>query len=161
MSPEKITEQRRLVVDESLSWLGTPFHYSACVKGAGVDCAHVGATYTKILGIKLPFPSYYSPQWHLHETITPNGPRFVEIYVDGLHEAGFIDITKEEVLPGDAVLSLIGRTFCHGGIIVEWPYVVQAESVPAGAGKVIKANAEANWFLSGRELKFFSYKGWH
>jgi cell wall-associated NlpC family hydrolase len=160
-SPEEVTNQRVAVCTEAESWIKTPFHHAACVKGAGVDCAHVGATFEKVLGIKLPFPSYYASQWHLHETMTPEGLRFVEIYVDGLHNGGFIDITKEQALPGDVVLSKLGRTFCHGGIIVGWPWVVQAESSPVGAGKVVKANATANWFLSGRTLKFFSYKDWH
>jgi len=161
MTAEEITKQRQLVCEEALSWEGTPFHHAACVKGGGVDCAHVGATYTIILGITLPFPKFYSPQWHLHESQTPDGPRFVEIYIDGIHSAGFIDITKEQALPGDFVLSKLGHTFCHGGIIISWPYVVQAESMPFGAGKVVKANASANWFLSRRTLKFFSYKEWH
>lgn len=161
MSPEEIDIQRKAVCIESFEWIGTPFHHAACVKGGGVDCAHVGATYEKILNIKLPFPKFYSAQWHLHEVETEDGPKIIEIYLDGLASGGFIEIQKSEVLPGDVVLSKIGRTFCHGGIIVGWPFVIQAESTPVGAGKVVKANATANWFLSGRMLKFFSYKDWH
>lgn len=161
MSPAEIINQRRAVCTEALSWIGTPFHHAACVKGAGVDCAHVGATFEKVLGIKLQFPDFYSPQWHLHEVATSDGLRFVEIYIEGLLKNGFVEIVYNQKQSGDIILSKIGRTYCHGGIIVGWPHVVQSESVPIGAGKVIKANAEANWFLSGRELKFFSWKEWH
>ena len=157
----EIATQRQSVCKEAYEWVGTPFHHAACVKGAGVDCGHVTITYEKALGIKIPYPKYYSPQWHLHELDTDTGKRFVEIYIEGAIAAGFFEITKEEALPGDYVLSKIGRTFCHGGVIVGWPYVIQAESSPLGAGKVVKANANANWFLSRRALKFFSYKGWH
>lgn len=158
MSPEEVISQRNAVVAEALSWIGTPFHHNACIKGVGVDCAHVGATFERVLGIKFQFPEYYSPQWHLHEVSEKT--RFVEMYLEGLKLNNFIEIEKDKILPGDIVLSKIGRTFCHGGLIVGWPSVVQAESVPIGAGKVVKAYADANWFLSGRELKFFTRKEW-
>lgn len=141
--------------------LGTPFHHNACIKGVGVDCAHVGDTFKKVLGATFEFPSHYSPQWHLHETNTTEGPRFVELYIESVLAAGFIEIYPDQKKKGDIVLSKIARTFCHGGIIVEWPFVVQAESTPIGTGKVTKAYAHSNFFLSGKPLKFFSWKEWH
>ena len=59
--------QRAAVIAEARTWIGTPFHDVACVKGAGVDCAHfVHAAYTgagifEDLGIER-----YDPQWFLH-----------------------------------------------------------------------------------------------
>ena len=32
-------EQRDLVVKEAYSWIGTPYHHQAMIKGVGVDCA--------------------------------------------------------------------------------------------------------------------------
>lgn len=158
---EVTQSQREAVAIEAMSWINTPFKHAACVKAAGVDCAHVGETFRKVLGATFSFPPYYSPQWHLHEVNTEDGPRFVEIYIEGILNAGFIEIEKEQIQKGDVVLSKIGRVFCHGGIIINWPEVVQAESSPFGAGKVIKATANASWFLSGKQLRFFSWKDWH
>ncbi|MDO6044547.1 hypothetical protein Q4P48_08410 [Neisseria gonorrhoeae] len=33
------TDLRARIVEEARSWLGTPYHHHAMVKGAGVDCA--------------------------------------------------------------------------------------------------------------------------
>ncbi|MGH7053678.1 MAG: hypothetical protein ACREFA_07660, partial [Stellaceae bacterium] len=33
--------QRGLVVAEAESWIGTPFHHEAAVRGAGVDCLNL------------------------------------------------------------------------------------------------------------------------
>jgi|SRR5208282_1894247 len=168
MSPEEIMKQRQSIVKEALSWQGTPFHHAACVKGGGVDCAHLlKAIYKTCIGIPADFPEFpgfsrgqYPPQWHLHDL---NNIDKADFYLHGFarSEEGFFEVNQNQIAPGDAVLAVIGRTFCHAGIIVNWPKVIQAESAPLGSGKVVLANATANWFLSRRELKFFSRKDWH
>ena len=35
------TQQRTALVDAARSWLNTPYHHKARVKGAGVDCAQL------------------------------------------------------------------------------------------------------------------------
>lgn len=161
---EIINQQRYAVTKEAETWIDTPFYHWACVKGkkGGVDCIHLSAVYEKVLDINFgEWPVSFPSQWHLHEISTEKGKRFSEAYIKSLLDHGFVEIEKSEVLPGDVVLAKIGRVFCHGGIIVSWPWVIQAESNVYGAGKVVRANADANWFLSGKELRFFSLKEWH
>src|SRR5262249_4757318 len=76
----KMTEldpRRAAVVAEAESWIGTPFHHAARVKGAGVDCLMLLAEVYERAGI-VPHlePPFYVPDWHLH--------RDAERYLEGL-----------------------------------------------------------------------------
>src|SRR4051794_18561064 len=58
---------RACVVREAESWIGTPFHHAARVKGAGVDCLMLLAEIYEHAGIAPHIePSFYVPDWHLH-----------------------------------------------------------------------------------------------
>lgn len=54
---------------EALTWVGTPFHNHACVKGIGVDCAMLLVGIARNLSLVAPdwTPDFYPPQWHLHQ----------------------------------------------------------------------------------------------
>lgn len=167
MTKEEIEQQRQAVKAEASSWVGTKFHHLARVKGAGVDCAQfLAAVFEKVFEQKIQFPEFpgyvkgqYPPQWHLHDL---GNPAKADFYLHAFSEnEGYIEVDKSRIDVGDILLAIIGRTFCHGGIIVGWPMVIQAESSPLGTGKVTLVNANCNWFLTRRELKFFSRKEWH
>lgn len=139
------SEQRKLVVDEALSWIGTPFHERAAVKGekGGVDCARfIAAVFKGALSLEMPVPDV-SLQYNLHHS-DELYLREVEKY---FHEIG------PTPLPGDLVIPKLGRIHWHGSIVIEWPYVVSAHG---HAGKVLKTNAEVDDWIVGRELKFYS-----
>ena len=63
------TDRRDAVIAEARSWIGTPFHDCAQVKGHGVDCAQfIAAVYTAT-GTVPPFDiEPYSPQFMLHRS---------------------------------------------------------------------------------------------
>jgi NlpC/P60 family putative phage cell wall peptidase len=108
---------RAAVVTEAKSWIGTPFHHEACVKGAGVDCLMLlKGVYTEagvVRSLKIP---HYSADWHLHQN--------AERYMEGLlRYAREIDGPPE---PGDIALFRFGRTFSHGAIVTAWPRLVHA-----------------------------------
>jgi len=169
-----IQKQRQAVVAEAKTWLGTHFHHEANVKGAGVDCVHMPASsYNVALGVDIHVP-VYSAQWHLHQT----GPKgeYEELYLVNLKKEGFVEISdgQEDFEPfdpdnwvdakkdvGDLVVVQLARTYAHAAIIVNWPYVIQAESSPMGRGEVVEATVEANWFFTARPMKFYSRKEWH
>ena len=51
----KLKGMEKQVVEEALSWLGTPYKYAGSQKGKGSDCSGmVMGTYEKATGIKLP-----------------------------------------------------------------------------------------------------------
>jgi NlpC/P60 family putative phage cell wall peptidase len=111
--------QRRAVVAEARSWLGTPYHHEAQVKGAGVDCAQLLIGVFSAPGVALIEPldvPRYPPDWHLHRS----AERYLAIVLDHAREiAG-------PPGPGDIVLWRFGRCFSHGAIVVDWPTVIHA-----------------------------------
>src|SRR3954454_10152249 len=58
---------RAAVVTEAETWIGTPFHHAARVKGAGVDCLMLLAEVYERAGITAGRinPPFYVPDWHL------------------------------------------------------------------------------------------------
>lgn len=58
---------RNEIVQEALSWEGTPYHHQAGLKGVGVDCAYFIGHVAKNIGLIDEFVvEPYSNQWHLH-----------------------------------------------------------------------------------------------
>jgi len=139
---EPIAGTRDGVVAEARSWIGTPFHHGARVKGAGVDCLMLLAEVYERAGVACHIePPFYVPDWHLH--------RDAERYMEGLlFYARPIDGSP---LAGDIALFRFGRTFSHGAIVVEWPRLIHAY----WAIGVVWGDA-ALYPLKGREVRFFS-----
>jgi NlpC/P60 family putative phage cell wall peptidase len=107
---------RQRVVREAESWIGTPFHHAARVKGGGVDCLMLLAEVYQRASVSGRIePPFYVPDWHLH--------RDAERYMEGLlHYARPVDAPR----PGDIALFRFGRTFSHGAIVTSWPRLVHA-----------------------------------
>ena len=140
------TEQRARVVEVARTFIGTPFHDQQSLKGVGIDCAHLLREVYVEAGIIETFPiAPYSPQFMLH---TDEG--LFESYVRRVaHE-----IEPESVKLGDIVLYKVGRSFAHGGIVVEWPRTI------IHAFKSYRKVVETGAFdadLIGRKVKFFSH----
>jgi cell wall-associated NlpC family hydrolase len=101
--------ERARVVAAARSWIGTPYHHAADVKGrkGGVDCAMLLVRVYCDLGLVEPFdPRPYTRDWMLH--------RDEEKYL------GFL-LGRAELVetpgPGDVILFKIGRCFAHGGVV--------------------------------------------
>jgi NlpC/P60 family putative phage cell wall peptidase len=135
-------ELRAAVVAEATSWIGTPFHHAARVKGAGVDCLMLLAEVYHRAGVIAPVvPPFYVPDWHLH--------RDAERYLEGL-----LDYARPIDAPpgcGDIALFRFGRTFSHGAIVTRWPRLIHAYWTIG----VVWGDATLRP-LTGREVRFFS-----
>lgn len=109
-----IEKERRAVIAEAHTWLRTPYHHAANLKGVGVDCAQIMCeVYPTALrwmaGRKIETP-YYPQDWHLH--------RGEELYLQ------IIEQYAEPVAApkmGDIVVYRFGRTYSHGAIVIDWP----------------------------------------
>ncbi len=111
-------DKRKEVVAEARTWLRTPYHHMARVKGAGVDCVQIIIAVYAQCGLIEDFqPEFYPPDWHLH--------RSDEKYLQGVTKYA-TRIPVEEVLPGDLLLFRFARCASHGAIVTEWPRVVHA-----------------------------------
>jgi NlpC/P60 family putative phage cell wall peptidase len=113
---------RALVLGEVISWLGTPYHHAARLKGVGVDCLTLLAEVYERAGIiprvEIPF---YPPDWNLH--------RDAERYLEGVTRfARELPYGGDNPLPqlGDVAVFKFGRCFAHGAIVVSWPQLIHA-----------------------------------
>lgn len=107
---------RNSVLREARTWLGTPYHHRAAVKGAGVDCAQfLIEVYSKVGLAPRIDVGEYPPDWHLH--------RGDERYTGWVKQHATLTDT---CAPGDIALFQFGRCVSHAAIVVEWPVVIHA-----------------------------------
>jgi cell wall-associated NlpC family hydrolase len=140
--------QREAVVREARSWIGTPYHNCADVKGAGVDCGMLLVRVFVDTGLCPPFdPRPYPPDWHLHR----EAERYLGFIFDHGHEVA-------TPLRGDVAVYRFGRCYAHGGIVVKAePLTIVHAYQPAR--RVVE---EEVWHNSGlmqpkRAPRYFTY----
>lgn len=111
--------QRSAVLEQAATWLGTPYHHAAFVRGAGIDCAFFLICVYHDAGLT-PWidPRPYPPDWHLHR----DAERYLGWVEQYARELGANEVPK----PGDIVTVKVGRCFSHGAIVVAWPKVIHA-----------------------------------
>jgi len=113
-----VSVTRADIIAAALSWLGTPFHDGACVKGAGVDCANFLIGAVSDAGLIERFkPDPYTPQWFLHR----GEPIFLETLARYAHE-----IPKESVEAADIIMYKFGRQAAHGAIVIDAHTIIHA-----------------------------------
>lgn len=137
---------RELVIQEAETWLGTPYHHMARVKGAGVDCGQLPlGVYYNTGCIPYIKTEYYPPDFYMHrDEEWYRG--IVEVWAEILHD-------ETELRPADLVLYKIGRLFAHGAIVVEWPRIIHAKR---GRGVVYDDGTQGE--LRARSMAFFRPK---
>lgn len=100
---------RAAILAEAMTWLRTPWHHAARVKGAGVDCAQFLIAVYAAVGLVPEFaPEAYPADWHLHR----DEPRFLANllrYADPV----------EAPAPGDVAMFQYGRHAAHGSIVID------------------------------------------
>jgi len=113
---------RETAIAEAKSYLGTPFHYQACVKGVGVACGPlVWAAYKAFCepdGRFLPQIPLLPRDWHFH-TQKEHMREFLSSYC----------IQVQTPQPGDTALFKLGapdRPFSHCGLVIDWPVIIHA-----------------------------------
>jgi cell wall-associated NlpC family hydrolase len=102
-----VSSERARVVAEARTWIGTPYHSCADVKGAGVDCGMLIVRVFVDCSLVAPFdPRPYPIDWHLHRS----EERYLGFVFDHAHEIACPQ-------PGDVALFKYGRCYSHGGIV--------------------------------------------
>jgi cell wall-associated NlpC family hydrolase len=142
-----MTEQefRDAIVHEAKTWLRTPYHHHGDVKGVGVDCAMILVRVYSVVGVTDASvdPRPYPQDWHLHR----DSERYLETVMPYVRE-----ISREDVRPGDLVLTKFACAFSHSAIVVDYPRVIHAYAVD----KVVTyADLHKDPFAH-REKKYFS-----
>lgn len=130
-------EQRKAVVKEAFTWVGTRYHHAADVKGHGVDCAMILVKIYCGLNIAPKFdPRPYPAQWYLHRD-EERYLAWVQKYCDKV----------ETALPGDIAMYKYGRCTAHGAIIVDNDYMIHAYE-PVGQVEYVERRAFLDRFHS-------------
>ncbi|RVU17508.1 DUF6950 family protein [Methylobacterium oryzihabitans] len=83
---------RARIVAEARSWLGTPYHHQASLRGVGCDCLGLlRGVYTALYGAEPEAPPPYSPSWaedHGQETLRDAARRHLAEIDPDAAEAG-------------------------------------------------------------------------
>jgi cell wall-associated NlpC family hydrolase len=115
------------IVQEARSWIGTPYHLGARVKGAGCDCATFLAEVLIACGVaEREDLGVYSHDWFQHAESERYMLRLLRHAEKVLETVAYRSV---EAQPGDVVLTkAVGsHVFNHGGLVLEkWPNVVHA-----------------------------------
>lgn len=157
-----ISEQKRAVIDEALSWVGPPpwyrivtkYKHGEMLKGVAVGCASfIAATWNNALGTKLTVIPY-DEQWYLNAK--------EQLYLDNLKVQGFVEIPRCEVEAADLVIS---KPYCdiysHGAILVDWP--TPATIMHCSVKGVQRVpSLWSSWYFSQRRAthKYFRWGEW-
>ena len=111
-------EARSAVVAEAVSFLKTPYHHRANVKGVGVDCAQILIEVYSAVGLIERFdPGAYPPDFMQHR----NEESYLAWVLKYAHQV-------ETPKPGDIALYKFGRCISHSGIVIEWPTIIHAHA---------------------------------
>ena len=146
--PASSDAQRAAVVAAVRSWIGTPYHNCADIKGVGVDCGMLLVRVFVDSGLCPPFdPRPYPVDWHLH--------RGEERYL------GFVFDRAREIAaaqPGDVMVLRYGRCYSHGGVVTKSsPLTIVHAYYPAR--RVVEEAIGHNAVLADatRQPRFFSF----
>lgn len=127
-----MSDIRPLVCSIAASWLDTPYHHHARVKGQGVDCVHLLCAVLEESGLTSAIdPGFYDRAHHLH--------RDEEIYADALDRMAARTVHPK---PGDIALFKFFRTHSHAGFMVSTADVIHALTRPGGLGAVVKTSID-------------------
>ena len=116
---------RRLIVLEARTWLGTPYHHRAALKGVGCDCLGlVRGVWQAVFGLQVPDLPSYTGDW--------GDVTGIEALFDGLaRHLDEVDPSKAQA--GDILVFRIrpGRVAKHCGIMTGQARFIHAwESTP-------------------------------
>lgn len=140
-----MTPRQQAIIDSAMTWLGTPYHHRACVKGAGVDCAQIiKAVFVEAGLIETFEEGDYPPDWMQHRS----EERYLSFVTDRADQV-------DTPLPGDVALYKVGRCFAHGAIVIDWPLIIHASNRDR---EVVLADGTQGW-LAGREVQFWRARG--
>ena len=138
--------KRAEIAAQAQAWLGTPYHHHARLQGVGVDCAQLLCAVYEACGVAPHVEPEYPHDWHLH--------RGEELYIAWLERCGAREV-QTPARVGDVLLFRFGRTWSHGGIVVDAPGLV----VHAYLGRGVIATRLGEAPLDGRAPRCWSLWG--
>lgn len=153
---------REKVAAAARSWVGTPYHHMAAVKGHGTDCGMmIIRSFSEAGCIEDYNPEPYTPEWCLHR----DEEKYLEEVAKHLTETDIVDgnpTAMQRIAEGwqpglgDVLVWRVGRTFSHGAIVTGWPNVVHAY-FPSG---IVEEVALPHTPMADRPMRVFTFAGY-
>jgi cell wall-associated NlpC family hydrolase len=140
---------REDLVSEARSWIGTPWHHRACIKGVGIDCIRLIealAKFCKIIGDDFVTPDY--------------GPEPDGILLRKVLDQHLIPTEKKE--PGNVVLLAPGDRPQHVGILAPYKHGGLSMIHACNAKSCVPPRVIETRLLFARNMKFvasYSFPG--
>jgi NlpC/P60 family putative phage cell wall peptidase len=117
-STHPLSDLQQQVLAEAASWLGTPWHHEAGVKGAGVDCAMLLVRVFAAVGAIAPIDPRPYPIDHMLHSGDERFMGWLQQFAD--------PVTTGDPQPGDVVVYRVGRCYSHAAIVTQWPDIIHA-----------------------------------
>lgn len=135
---------RERIVADARTWIGTPFHHAAAVKGVGADCAgFLHGVFGELMGLR-PFPHGYAPDWCAHNEST--------MFLDWI---GSYVVEVQRPVPAGLVVAKYGLSYSHGGLVTFDNTVIHAFG-RNNQGRVRETNFRR--FHRGNHVRYFEPK---
>jgi len=134
------------IVTEARTWLGTPYHHQAALKGVGCDCIGLLRGVYEAFVAPLKVDINYSPHWHFHRT--------KEVLYSHVRQYAE-EIPLESAGLGNVLLFGFGTgSAAHAGIIATVDTIIHAY---AEIGKVAETRLSEKWI--NRRRAAFQFPG--
>jgi len=106
---------RQMIVDEALTWEGTPYAHQGRLKGIGCDCVGLVLGVLQNVGVFSPetldaLPKNYSPNWHLYSN--------EQVLLSYVEQLGGIEKHPLDMVPGDVLCLHYGQSTSHSAILL-------------------------------------------
>lgn len=145
---------RKAIVEEALSWTGTPFHPEGRVKGphGGCDCAtFIQEVFIAAGVIQREALEYYPMDGFAHTEDPAIKNRYLHELLKHCRELVLVPML---ISPGNIVLFRLHGSYWHGGIITDWPKIIHA-AADANPPRVVVSEAGKNPSLPIFKARFF------
>lgn len=142
---------RAAVVAEARTWLGTPFHHQASLKGVGCDCIGLIKGVGLALGILDYDPASPEAQPYLAYSRMPN-PQMMRRALSTFFEP----VAVADVLPGDFYYMAWIREPQHVALVTDTGII---HSYEGGPGKVVEHGLDETWrrrIVAAYRFKYFT-----
>lgn len=149
------------LIASARSWLGTPYHHRARLKGSGVDCGQLVIAAHVEAGLVADFETgFYTTDWHLHR-FEDRYIEFVERYLRRFDndersiDRRLLEDPSYAAPDASVVVFRVGRTFSHGGIVTRWPFFIHAYQPSAIVEEVDLFNTP----MAQRPMRVYLFEG--
>lgn len=139
------------IINQARTWLGTPFHHQARLKGKGCDCLGLIVGVVDELGVKDTHGKLLSSYDELNYSKQPDGEYLIQKL-----QAVLKEVPKEEARAGDLALFVIANNPQHLAFITDHEHGLGMIHCEARTRKVVEHRLDDEW--NDRLIKVFRWQ---